>query len=434
VSDAVTAGPVLAAQAKGATAESPHRRREDCRGCGGRRLAPFLSLGPQPLANAFLRGAGSFADERFYPLDVFFCDDCALVQVLDVIDPAVLFDHYLYVTGTSETMARHNREHAGAVQSLLALGARDLVVEVASNDGSLLSCYRALGIRTLGVEPARNIAALARERGVDTVNRFFDGRAGRELRDQFGPARAVLANNVLAHVDDPLDFLRGCRDLLSSEGLVIVEVPYAGDMLDRIEYDTIYHEHLCYFALGPLARMAAAVGLRIVRADRLDVHGGSLRVFFGHGAGDSSDVSEFIASERRRGVTVREAWERFGLAAGAHRRALLDLLSGLARQGASLGGYGAPAKGNTLLNFCGIGPPLLPFTVDRNPLKVGLFTPGTHVPVLSVDALETRRPSHVLILAWNFADEIVRQQPAHAARGGRWLVPIPHPRELAPPA
>jgi hypothetical protein len=428
VSDALAA-PRADAGVRDAGSTIPvHHRRQTCRACGGRHLELFLALGPQPLANVLPASPAEFAGERYFPLDVYFCTDCALVQLVDVVDPAVLFGHYLYVTGTSETIAEHNVAYAATARSLLSLGPRDLVVEVASNDGSLLSCFRDLGVRVLGVEPARNIAALARDRGIDTVNRFFDGSLARDLRAGHGPARAVVANNVLAHVDDPIDFLAGCRELIADDGLVMIEVPYAREMLERLEYDTVYHEHLCYFAVAPLSRMAAAVGLRIARIDEVSVHGGSIRVYFGRGAGDAPGITARIHAEAEAGVTRLDAWKRFGRAAEENRVALRELLTGLAARGATLGAYGAPAKGNTLLNYCGIGPDLLPFTVDRNPLKVGRWTPGTHIPVLPVEALIERRPDYALILAWNFADEVMRQQAEFAQRGGRFILPVPSPR------
>jgi hypothetical protein len=405
-------------------------RRQSCRICESGRLELVLSLGPQPLANAFLSGPEEFSAERRFPLDTLICAECGLVQIADVIDPEVLFGHYLYVTGTSETIAEHNRRYAATVRELLSLGPRDLVVEVASNDGSLLSCFQALPARTLGIEPASNIAMSARERGVDTVNRFFDASLAAELRARYGPARAVVANNVLAHVDDPRDFLKGARELISDDGLVIVEVPYAGEMLARLEYDTIYHEHLCYFALAPLSRLAADVGLRLVKVDRVPVHGGSIRVYFARGRGDESAVRSLLDEERRAGVTSPESWERFGRAAERHALELRELLERLTRERALLAGYGAPAKGNTLLNFCRIDRSLLPFTVDRNPLKVGRYTPGMHIPVLPVESLIASGATHVCILAWNFAEEIMRQQQAHADHGGHWILPIPHPRVI----
>lgn len=413
----------------GAARRQPvYTRRETCRSCGGTRLETVLSLGPQPLANALLASPAEFAGERSFPLDLLVCADCALVQVADVIDPEVLFGHYLYVTGTSSTIAEHNRRYAREVGERLGLGARDLVVEIASNDGSLLSCFQALGTRTLGVEPARNIAEVARDRGIDTVSRFFAGDVAAELRAAYGPARAVIANNVLAHVDDPRDFLTGAGALIDERGLVIVEVPYAGEMLSRLEYDTIYHEHLCYFAIGPLSRLAAAAGLRIVAVDHVPVHGGSIRVSFALGRGEDPAIASLLAAERTSGVSAGAAWIRFGLEAQRHAERLRELLQRLRDEGATLAAYGAPAKGNTLLNYCRIGTDLLPFTVDRSPLKVGRFTPGMHLPVLPVQALDEQRPDHVVILPWNFAEEVMAQQRSHVTRGGRWILPIPEPR------
>src|SRR5262249_43369412 len=262
-----------------------YHKRTTCRACGGQRLRRFLSLGPQPLANSFLRSRDEFAGELRHPLDVYFCEGCSLVQILDVIDPEVLFRHYLYVTGTSETIAAHNREYARAVVETLALGSGDLVVEVASNDGSLLKCFQPFGVKTLGVEPATNIAEIASASGVETVNKFFDLAAAEEIRLSYGPARVGIGNNVLAHVNDTQDFLRGCARLLVSgaaaDGLVIIEVPYLRDLIELTAYDTVYHEHHCYFSGASLKHSCEAAGLVIVRMDRLPVHGGTLRMFAG---------------------------------------------------------------------------------------------------------------------------------------------------------
>ncbi len=430
----------MPAEAAGGAALAPpgrpvHRRRTTCRACGAARLRPFLALGPQPLANAFLRGPDAFADEARYPLDLCLCEGCALVQLADVIDPEVLFRDYIYVTGISETIATHNKAYARTVADLLGLTTADLVVELASNDGSLLACFRDLGVRTLGVEPATNIAAIARGHGLETLNEFFDAELGVRIRETHGPARAVIGNNVLAHVDDTQGFLRGAARLLAPDGLVIAEVPYAGEMLDRLEYDTVYHEHLCYFSVSALLRVCEAVGLVAVRIDRVPVHGGSLRLYAGlagHYRAHAADVRALAEAERARdGVASPARWERFARDVAAQKGALLALLRRLKGEGKTLAGYGAPAKGNTLLNYCGIGPDLLPYTVDRSPWKVGTFTPGTHIPVLPAETLIERRPDYAMILAWNLADEIVRQQQEYRRRGGRFILPLPEPVVLA---
>ncbi len=418
-----------------ATEPSPglHRRIAACRGCAGTGLEPILDLGRQPLANAFLRDPAEFDGERRFPLVVHACPDCGLVQLVDVIDPEVLFAHYLYVTGTSTTIAAHNRRYAADVQALLALRPEDLVIEVASNDGSLLRCFQELGVRVLGVEPARNIAALAVASGVPTETVFFGREQGGALRARHGAARAVIGNNVLAHVDDTCGFMAGAAALLADDGLAIFEVPYLGEMIARLEYDTIYHEHLCYFSVTALMRLAERAGLRIVRVDRVPVHGGSIRVHCAPArvaAGHGAAVTAMADAERDAGLTHPEGLRDFARRVADSRDVLRALLSDLGSRGATVAAYGAPAKGNTLLNYCGIGTDLVAFTVDRSPLKTGLFTPGMHLPVLPVDTLLERQPDYVLILAWNFEAEIVEQQAEYRRRGGRFIVPVPAARIL----
>lgn len=410
-----------------------HHKRTTCRACGGERLWPFLPLGNMPLANSFLHSSAEFADEPRYPLDVYFCADCSLVQILDVIDPEVLFRHYLYVTGTSETIAIHNREYARVIVELLNLGQKDLVVEIASNDGSLLTCFQPYNVRTLGVEPATNIAEIATKRGVETVNKFFNPTTADEVRRDYGPAKAIIGNNVLAHVDDTQAFLRGCAALLADDGLVMIEAPYLGDLIDRLAYDTVYHEHHCYFSTTSLKQLCESSGLVIKRIDHLPVHGGTLRMYAGlksqHGD-HSSDAMAMIEEEKRAGMSNFATYEKLALDVADNRRAILSLLQKIKAEGKTVAGYGAPAKGNTLLNYCGITTELLPYTVDKSPLKIGLLTPGTHIPVLPAETLLERQPDYVLILAWNFAEEIIRQQQEYRNRGGRFIIPIPIPEVI----
>ena len=422
--------PARAGRDTAGAASSAVRRRVSCRACGGASLTSVLDLGQQPLANAFLRSTAQAEGEERFPLEVFLCSDCGLVQLLDVVDPEVLFREYVYVTGTSDTIARHNVEYARTVAALLALGPDDLVVEVASNDGSLLSCFAGHGVRTLGVEPARNIAALARRRGVETVEEFFNSRTAAQIRERYGAAKAVVGTNVLAHVDEAADFLRGAASLLAPGGLVIVEVPYLAEMIDRLEFDTIYHEHLSYFSVTALLRLCEAAGLRVRRVDRVSVHGGSIRVYAAredeHHDHDTQ-VRAMADGERGLGLGDRSRLDRFARDVAANREALLELLGRLHREGKRVAAYGAPAKGNTLLNYCGIGPDLVPYTFDKSPHKVGLFTPGMHLPVLPVDAIAEKSPEFLLVLAWNFADEIIAQQAAFRERGGKFILPIPAP-------
>jgi hypothetical protein len=400
--------------------------------CGGSALEEILRLGPSPLANAFLHSEAEFASEPRFPLDLYFCAGCGLLQLIDVVNPEVLFRHYLYVTGTSATIAIHNQQYADTLTGLLGLTGKDLVVEIASNDGSLLRCFRARGVKTLGIEPARNLAASASAAGLDTVCEFFSAALADAIGGSRQPARAVMANNVLAHVDDPADFLDGCRRLVSDDGLITIEVPYVGALLDRVEYDTVYHEHLSYFSVTSLLRLCERAGLRAVRIDHVPVHGGSLRLYLSRSATSHAPEVEVIQARERApgGAADPERYRRFAQDVARHRSSLLALLHQLKGSGARLAGYGAPAKGNTLLNYCGIGPDLVPYTVDKNALKVGLFTPGMHIPVRDVSELYNRAPwpDHVLILAWNFAEEIMQQQARHRERGGRFVIPIPEPQ------
>lgn len=405
-----------------------YHRRETCRACGEKSLRLFLPLGSQPLANSFLKSPDEFAEEQFFPLDTHFCETCSLVQIPDVVDPEVLFRHYLYVTGTSETIAQHNRGYAKSVTEMQRLTSDDLVIEVASNDGSLLRCFQELGVKTLGVDPATNVAAMARANGVETVNEFFNLATAQRISAEYGAAKAVIGNNVLAHVDDTQDFLRGCKAVIGEGGLVIIEMPYLGDLLNRTEYDTIYHEHLCYFSVNSLMRLCESAGLVIVRMDHVPIHGGSLRMHAGHKEvhqNHSAQVLDWAAEEKSKGFTSFGRYEQLAKSVERSRESLLDLLTELKAEGKTVAGYGAAAKGNTLLNYCQITTDLLPYVVDKNPMKLGMYTPGMHIPVLPVSTLLEQQPDYLLILAWNFGEEIMRQQSEYKARGGKFIIPIP---------
>lgn len=405
-------------------------RRMECRACGGRNLEIFLSLGEVPLANAFLRAEELNRPEARFPLEVYFCTDCLLVQLLHVVRPDILFSNYLYRTGTNQTIARHNAALTEAVVGELGLSANDLVVEIASNDGSLLQWFRSRRVRTLGVEPAGNIAEIARAAGIDTLEEFFDARVATTLVSRYGLAAAVIANNVLAHVDSTVEFLAACKQILAPRGRLIVEVPSLAEMLERLEYDTIYHEHLCYFSINALMRVFSEAGLALERIDRVEIHGGSLRLWARHpdGNGHSSPVLQMAQDERSAGLDRLETYQAFARRVEQHREELRALIDQLRAAGESIIGYGAPAKGNTLLGYCGLDVRTIPYTVDRSPLKVGLYTPGTHIPILPIDTILRDQPDNVLILAWNFAPEIMEALSEYRKRGGRFILPVPQPR------
>ncbi len=406
--------------------------RRSCRACGRSHLTRFLSLGELPLANSFLTSQQLQQPELRVPLEVYFCSDCHLVQLLHVVNPEILFREYVYRTGTNQTIARHNAALAEAVVRELGLSSDSLVLEVGSNDGSLLQCFRRLGVRTLGVEPARNIAQLAREVGIETVNEFLDARSAAEMGRRYGLADVVIANNVLAHVDPTVEFLAACKSLLKPQGRVLYEVPYLVDMLDRMAYDTIYHEHLCHFAVVPLVRLFAEAGLTLDHVDRIEIHGGSLRMWGKHAnvSGPDESVQKLCEMESQAGLDRLETYQAFSHRVESNRERLRELLGGLKSRGKMVVGYGAPAKGNTLLCYCGISTDWVPYTVDRSNLKIGLHTPGSHIPVKPLEQIFQDRPDYILVLAWNFASEIMESLPGYAKRGGRFILPIPEPRIL----
>jgi hypothetical protein len=407
------------------------RRLESCRVCGGGPLKPFLDLGETPLANSFLTKERLGAAEPRYPLALVFCGGCALVSLSGVVDPEVMFRDYLYVSGTSDTMPRHFAELGTEVVDRFVGTPGGLVVEIGSNDGTLLRAVNGRGARVLGVEPATNIAAIAERAGVPTVNDFFSARLARTLRAKHGPARAVLANNVVAHVHDVRDLVAGVHDLLDADGVMVMEAPYLVDLLDHVEYDTVYHEHLSYFAFAPLVRLMANAGLHVFDVRRVAVHGGSLRVYASRDPRPAAaEVGRLRAVERERRLETLAPYEAFADRVRAQRASLVALLRRLRSGGKRVVGYGAPAKGNTMLNYCEIDTTLLDYTVDKNPLKQGMFTPGMRLSVRPVETLLTDQPDYALLLAWNFADEILRQQASYREGGGQFIHPLPEPRIL----
>jgi hypothetical protein len=401
-----------------------------CRSCGTIGLHPVLSLGSTPLANSLLSETQLTEPEPIYPLDLCLCRTCALVQITETVPPEVLFRDYLYFSSFSDTMLRHAEELATRLVTERGLGADSLVAEAASNDGYLLGFYGALGIPVLGIEPARNIAQVAEERGVPTIAEFFDATLARRLVADGRRPDVFHGNNVLAHVADLNGFVEGISIVLADDGVAVIEVPYVKDMIDHCEFDTIYHEHLCYFSLTALEALFRRHGLAVANVERIPVHGGSLRVFVRRQdtrAAGAAAVGDLLDEEAAWGVADPAPYDAFALRVTDLRAELVTLLDGLKRGGARIAAYGAAAKGSTLLNVFGIGADTLDFVVDRSTVKIGRYMPGVHLRIDSPERLLEEMPDYLLLLAWNLADEIMRQQNEYRTRGGRFIVPVPVP-------
>ncbi len=400
-----------------------------CRLCGQPLTDVFVDLGMSPPCESYLPRERLEAPEVFYPLRVWICASCLLVQLPPHIPAEDIFSDYAYFSSYSSSWVEHARAFTDHAIERFGLDSSSLVVEVASNDGYLLQHLVARGIPVLGVEPAANIAAIAQEKGVPTRVAFLGEEEGRRLRSRHGPARLVVANNVFAHVPDVRDFSRGLAALLADDGWLSIEVPHLMRLIERAQYDTIYHEHFSYYTLLTAQRVLATAGLSVVDVEELASHGGSLRIWARHNrhAGTRTQaVDDVLADEERRGLHTLAGHQGFADAVARVKRDLVTFLASAANDGRRVAGYGAPGKGNTLLNHCGIRSDLLPYTVDRNPHKRGMYLPGTHIPILAPEVIDVDRPDFVLLLPWNLRREITAQLSHIRDWGGRFVVPIPY--------
>ncbi len=409
------------------------QRRETCRLCGSDSLTQVLSLTPTPPANAFVAAEALDAPQACFPLDVFFCEDCGHVQLLDVVDPALLFENYVYVSGTSPVFVKHFEDYAGEVVRRFVTGpagalAGSLAIDIGSNDGTLLAAFKGLGLSVLGIDPAREIAADATARGIETRAAFFDSTLARQLADERGRARVITANNVFAHADDLGDIVIGIADLLATDGVFVFEVSYLVDVYEQTLFDTIYHEHLAYHSVKPLQRFFAATGLRLFAAERVGSHGGSLRGFVGHADGpwqDDGSVAALVEKEQTLGLDKAETLVAFAEKIDALKAELGEVLAAIKAKGGTIAAFGAPAKATTLMYHFGFGPEIVDFIVDDSPLKQGLYSPGMHIPVLPSSTLYERNPDATIILAWNFAEPIIANHAAYQKAGGQFIIPLP---------
>lgn len=404
-----------------------------CRMCRGGNLHKFLDLGKTPPADHFPFERQLTDPEDSFPLEVVVCDDCGLVQLNYVVPPEILYcNEYPYESSTTAAGQRHWKEFAETTVRMLGLGPDDLVIDIGSNVGVLLRAFNDQGTRVLGVDPAANIAEIANRNGIETIAAFFNTQAADRIVASKGKASVITGTNVFAHVDGLHDLMTAVDRLLNDKGVFIIEAPYFAELLHNLEYDTIYHEHLSYLSLKPLRRFFETFGMEIFDVQRRDIHGGSFRVFVRRkgavGRPVASVIGELLATEEREAIYDHRTLDKFASDVAQNRSDLSELLHGLKSSGKRIAGVSAPAKGMTLLNYCGIGADVLDFITEKSTLKIGRFTPGTHIPVVSDKVLLERRPDYALLLAWNFAEEIMNNLKAFSDGGGKFIMPIPNPR------
>jgi 2-polyprenyl-3-methyl-5-hydroxy-6-metoxy-1,4-benzoquinol methylase len=401
--------------------------------CGSERLARFLDLGEMPPADQFLHKHQLGEHRDSYPLQVAACEDCGLIQLNYVVSPEILYcDDYPYESSTTSAGRRHWSEFARTTTRALNLAANDLVVDIGSNVGVLLQMFREQGTRVLGVDPAANIAEIANRNGIETVAAFFNAETARQIVAAKGKASVITGTNVFAHVGDLHDLMQAVATLLAERGTFIIEAPYFLELLHSLEYDTIYHEHLSYLSLKPLIRFFKQFGMEIFDAQLRDIHGGSIRLFVRRIGTSASPVApivdQMLANEERERIYELDTLRKFAQNVASNREALRALLISLKQSGSKIVAVSAPAKGMTLLNYCSLGPDFLEFVTEKSRLKIGRYTPGMNIEVVPDDMLLTHQPDYALLLAWNFAEEIMNNLKEFSDRGGKFIIPIPTPR------
>ena len=403
-----------------------------CIVCGQTQVEQFLDLGSTPLANKFLSRDKLSLPEASYPLRVGFCHTCHHVQLTEAVPPGAMFEDYLYISSASDTLKAHLFDISDIVTERYHLTGKDLVIDIGCNDGTLLSGFKRHGVKVLGVDPAQNLAVFTEKLGIPRHIGFFNSTSAKELVARYGHASAITATNTFPHIPALQDFVRGISFALAPGGVFVIEAHYLIDILDQGAFDTVYHEHVSYWALGPMQRLFAAHGLEVVNAERVPLHHGQLRVFVqrkGEGKVEPA-VQQIVAAEQARGLNKFETFQAFARDVQRIKTELTTTIKDLRAAGKRVVGYGAPAKGNTLLSFLELGTDKIEYIADKSPLKQGLFTPGLHVPVVPPERLLADQPEYVLLLAWNFVDEILAQQTEYRRRGGKFIIPVPHVRIL----
>lgn len=400
-----------------------------CRICKSQKLYPFLDLGYMPIPNGFIEKKDLQKLELTYPLRVCVCENCSLMQLQHVIPAEIMFRNYLYIPSTSKTMMKHFDLMSEETTKVAHARKGNLVIDIGSNDGALLSFFKKRGVDILGIDPAENIARDANKRGLRTMCAFFSEETAKQVLEQYGKAKIITATNVIAHIDTIHDVVKGIKTLLHSQGVFVMEAPYVIDLLDNNEFDTIYHEHLSYFSIRPLKKLFELYGMKIIDVRKQDIHGGTVRVY---AAFEDSTyavhprVEKFVTEENLKKLHLRSTYDEFARRVKVIKRDLVSFLKRIKKEGRSIIGYGASAKGNVLTNYCGISTNLLDYVVDSTPYKHGKYTPGTHIPIFPESKLEKETPDYALLMSWNFADEIISKQQSYRERGGQFIITIPY--------
>lgn len=409
--------------------DSPLVGRYFCRFCQSGLCYTFVDLGMSPLCESYVSADHLNHMEPFYPLHVYVCDQCFLVQLLEYVSPEDIFSDYAYFSSYSDSWLQHAKKYVAMAVERFCLQGKSQVVEVASNDGYLLQYFIERGIPALGVEPAANVAEVARKKGIPSIVKFFGEKTAHELVSEGNQADLLLGNNVLAHVPDINDFVKGMKILLKPQGVITMEFPHLLRLMEENQFDTIYHEHFSYLSILTVRKIFAAHGLTLFDVEEIPTHGGSLRIYACHKEDTSKPVgprvSELQAKEQSAGLARLDHYFSFTERVKETKRKLLDFLIAAKRQGKSIAGYGAPGKGNTLLNYCGIRTDFLDYVVDRSPYKQGKFLPGTHIPIFHPDKIRETKPDYVLILPWNLKSEVMEQNAYIREWGGQFVTPIP---------
>lgn len=407
--------------------KTAYTRKKTCRICESTDLVQFLNLGTMPPANAFLTKAELARKEAKFPLTVSFCKNCALVQTQDVVDPEILFKEYVYMTSGSPPLVRHFVDLAQKLKRRLKLKKWDVVMEIGSNDGTFLAELKNT-CRVVGIEPARRIAAFARKRGVPTEEVFFDSAVAQQLAKKYGKARLILATNVFAHIDGLRDVCKGVQELLVDDGIFITESHWVGNLIGEGGFDQIYHEHLCYYSLTALTALFKQFGLTIIDVERIPTHGESLRLYVAKKGNVRLSVSTLLAREKKLGLDKLTTFRRFAKKVERNKKDVVTTIAKLKKNGVRIVGYGAPGKGNTLLNYCDIGNKSIEYIADATPLKHGRYSPGMHIPVVSIEQLRADAPEYVLLLAWNYAPQILEKEQKLRQKGTKFILPVPRVR------